>query len=89
MINFAIVPKAYPRTGSNSSKSKKGSLQRTDSILMKPLVVSRELYDIIEDMFLHDKSFTDLNKSCVELFTDYPPEWEYPQLGLVKDVNEL
>jgi hypothetical protein len=53
----------------------------------KPLVVSPEVFMIIEDMFLHGKSFKDMNKSCVELFTNYPPDWEYPQIALAKDVE--
>ena len=51
---------------------------------MRPLIVLDEIYDVISDVFLAGKSLASVCKSCVDLFTAYPPTWRYQRLALVK-----
>ncbi len=48
-----------------------------------PLFVSIEVYNVVKDVFMNEKSFKQVNASLLELFGPYPPNWEYPKLGIV------
>lgn len=54
-----------------------------------PLYLHREVYDIVYECFLYNKSLAQLGKSCLQLFDTYPPIIaERPAIGMYKPYHD-
>ncbi len=52
--------------------------------VLKALAVEENKYVIIEQLFVDCTSLKDLKTSCMYLFTEFPPTWEYPSIIMIK-----